>query len=45
MTGRPDRVMTHGYESHITITANLAFVARHWCEEILEYSTGDSPLH
>ncbi len=38
------RVVTHGYKSNITIAANLAFLAGHEDEEILEYSTSQSPL-
>jgi L-rhamnonate dehydratase len=38
------RVVTHGYKSNITIAANLAFLAQHDDEEILEYSTSQSPL-
>jgi len=38
------RVVTHGYKSNITIAANLAFLAQHWAEEPLEYSTSESPL-
>ncbi len=38
------RVVTHGYKSNITIAANLAFLAQHEDEEILEYSTSESPL-
>jgi len=41
---RGKRVVTHGYKSNITIAANLAFLAQHWREEILEYSTSESPL-
>ena len=36
--------MTHGYKSNSTIAANLANLAQHWREEILEYSTSQSPL-
>ena len=36
--------MTHDYKSNIIIAANLAFLAQHWREEILEYSTRQSPL-
>jgi L-alanine-DL-glutamate epimerase-like enolase superfamily enzyme len=38
------RVVTHGYKSNITIAANLAFLAQHWSDEPLEYSTSESPL-
>jgi L-alanine-DL-glutamate epimerase-like enolase superfamily enzyme len=38
------RVVTHGYKSNITIACNLHFLAQHWAEEILEYSTSESPL-
>jgi L-rhamnonate dehydratase len=41
---RGKRVVTHGYKSNITIAANLAFLAQHDDEEILEYSTSESPL-
>jgi len=41
---RGKRVITHGYKSNITIAANLAFLGQHWQEEILEYSTSQSPL-
>jgi L-rhamnonate dehydratase len=41
---RGKRVVTHGYKSNITIAANLAFLAQHEDEEILEYSTSESPL-
>ncbi|MGH6962442.1 MAG: enolase C-terminal domain-like protein, partial [Dongiaceae bacterium] len=41
---RGKRVVTHGYKSNITIAANLAFLAQHEREEILEYSTSQSPL-
>jgi L-alanine-DL-glutamate epimerase-like enolase superfamily enzyme len=41
---RGKRVVTHGYKSNITIAANLAFLAQHWDEEPLEYSTSQSPL-
>jgi len=38
------RVVTHGYKSNITIAVNMAFLAQHWAEEPLEYSTSESPL-
>lgn len=38
------RVVTHGYKSNITTAANLAFLAQHWADEPLEYSTSESPL-
>jgi L-rhamnonate dehydratase len=38
------RVVTHGYKSNVTIAANLHFLAQHWAEETLEYSTSRSPL-
>jgi L-alanine-DL-glutamate epimerase-like enolase superfamily enzyme len=38
------RVVTHGYKSNITVAANLHFLAQHWAEEMLEYSTSLSPL-
>lgn len=41
---RGKRVVTHGYKSNITIAANLAFLAQHWDDEPLEYSTSTSPL-
>ena len=41
---RDRRVVTHGYKSNITIAANLHFLAQHWAEEMLEYSTSRSPL-
>ena len=41
---RGKRVVTHGYKSNITIAANLAFLAQHWAEEVLEYSTSESAL-
>jgi L-alanine-DL-glutamate epimerase-like enolase superfamily enzyme len=36
--------VTHGYKSNITIAANLAFLAQHWADEPLEFSTSQSPL-
>lgn len=41
---RGRRVVTHGYKSNITIAANLAFLAQHWTDEVLEYSTSESAL-
>ncbi|HEY7750116.1 MAG TPA: mandelate racemase/muconate lactonizing enzyme family protein [Aestuariivirgaceae bacterium] len=41
---RGKRVVTHGYKSNITIAANLGFLAQHWDDEPLEYSTSSSPL-
>jgi len=41
---RGRRVVTHGYKSNITIACNLGFLAQHWAEEPLEYSTSESPL-
>ncbi len=38
------RVVTHGYKSNITIACNLAFLGQHEDEEVLEYSTSQSPL-
>lgn len=38
------RVVTHGYKSNITIAANLAFLSQHGDEELLEYSTSESPI-
>jgi L-alanine-DL-glutamate epimerase-like enolase superfamily enzyme len=42
--GLGKRVVTHGYKSNITIAANLAFLAQHWADEPLEFSTSQSPL-
>jgi L-rhamnonate dehydratase len=42
--GLGKRVVTHGYKSNITIAANLGFLAQHWADEPLEYSTSQSPL-
>ncbi len=41
---RHKRVITHGYKTNIEIAANLHFLANHWTEELLEYSTSKSPL-
>jgi L-alanine-DL-glutamate epimerase-like enolase superfamily enzyme len=41
---RGKRVVPHGYKSNLTIAANLAFLAGHEREEMLEYSTSRSPL-
>jgi L-alanine-DL-glutamate epimerase and related enzymes of enolase superfamily len=41
---RGKRVVTHGYKTNILIAANLAFLSQHWQEEVLEYSTSESPL-
>jgi L-alanine-DL-glutamate epimerase-like enolase superfamily enzyme len=41
---RHKRVTTHGYKTNIEIAANLHFLANHWTEELLEYSTSKSPL-
>jgi L-alanine-DL-glutamate epimerase-like enolase superfamily enzyme len=41
---RNKRVITHGYKTNIEIAANLHFLANHWTEELLEYSTSKSPL-
>jgi len=41
---RGKRVITHGYKTNIEIAANLHFLANHPAEEILEYSTSQSPL-
>jgi L-alanine-DL-glutamate epimerase-like enolase superfamily enzyme len=38
------RVVPHGYKSNITLACNLGFLAQHWAEEPLEYSTSRSPL-
>jgi len=38
------RVVTHGCKSNITIAVNLAFLAQPSREEILKYSTSQSPL-
>lgn len=41
---RGKRVITHGYKTNIEIAANLHFLAAHQNEELLEFSTSDSPL-
>jgi L-alanine-DL-glutamate epimerase-like enolase superfamily enzyme len=41
---RGKRLVPHGYKTNVTIAANLAFLAQHWQEEMLEYSTSRSPL-
>ena len=41
---RGKRVITHGYKTNIIIAANLHFLANHWTDELLEYSTSKSPL-
>lgn len=41
---RNKRVITHGYKTNIEIAANLHFLANHWMDELLEYSTSQSPL-
>ncbi len=41
---RGKRVVTHGYKSNITIACNLAFLGQHFDDEVLEYSTSQSPL-
>jgi L-alanine-DL-glutamate epimerase-like enolase superfamily enzyme len=41
---RGKRVITHGYKTNIEIAANLHFLANHWADELLEYSTSKSPL-
>ncbi|MFN7998239.1 MAG: mandelate racemase/muconate lactonizing enzyme family protein [Bryobacteraceae bacterium] len=41
---RNKRVITHGYKTNIEIAANLHFLANHWAEELLEFSTSKSPL-
>lgn len=41
---RGKRVITHGYKTNIEIAANLHFLAAHHDEELLEFSTSDSPL-
>ena len=41
---RGKRVITHGYKTNIEIAANLHFLANHWTDELLEYSTSKSPL-
>jgi L-alanine-DL-glutamate epimerase-like enolase superfamily enzyme len=38
------RVVTHGYKSNITIACNLHFLSQHDEDEMLEYSTSESPL-
>jgi L-rhamnonate dehydratase len=41
---RGKRVITHGYKTNIEIAANLHFLAAHADDELLEYSTSNSPL-
>ena len=41
---RGKRLVPHGYKTNILIAANLAFLAQHDDEELLEYSTSNSPL-
>ena len=41
---RGKRVVTHGYKSNITISANLAFLSQHWDDEPAEYSTSKSEI-
>lgn len=41
---RGKRLVPHGYKTNITVALNLAFLAQHWAEEPLEYSTSRSPL-
>jgi L-rhamnonate dehydratase len=41
---RGKRVVPHGCKSNITIACNLAFLAQTRDEEVLEYSTSQSPL-
>jgi L-rhamnonate dehydratase len=41
---RNNRVITHGYKTNIEIAANLHFLANHWTDELLEYSTSQTPL-
>jgi len=41
---RNKRVITHGYKTNIEIAANSHFLANHWTDELLEYSTSKSPL-
>jgi L-alanine-DL-glutamate epimerase-like enolase superfamily enzyme len=41
---RGKRLVPHGYKTNILIAANLAFLAQHEDEEVLEYSTSESPL-
>jgi L-rhamnonate dehydratase len=41
---RGKHVVPHGYESNITIAANLAFLSQHTDDEPCEYSTSQSPL-
>jgi L-rhamnonate dehydratase len=41
---RKKRVITHGYKTNIIIAANLHFLASHWADELLEFSTSKSPL-
>ncbi|MEX0921970.1 MAG: mandelate racemase/muconate lactonizing enzyme family protein [Rhodovibrionaceae bacterium] len=41
---RGRRLVPHGYKTNITLAMNLNFLAQHWTEEPLEYSTSESPL-
>jgi L-alanine-DL-glutamate epimerase-like enolase superfamily enzyme len=41
---RGKRVITHGYKTNLTVAANLHFLAAHYDEELLEFSTSASPL-
>lgn len=41
---RGKRVITHGYKTNIEVAANLHFLAAQPVEEILEFSTSQSPL-
>lgn len=41
---RGRRIVPHGYKTDITVAMNLNFLAQHWCEEPLEFSTSESPL-
>ncbi len=41
---RGKRVITHGYKTNIEVAANLHFLAAQPFEEILEFSTSQSPL-
>ena len=41
---RGKRIVPHGYKTNVTIALNLAFLAQHWADEPLEYSTSRSPL-
>ena len=38
------RVVPHGYKTTITVACTLAFLGQHSSEEMLEFSTSESPL-